>query len=121
MGPQAGFTGSACSMQTNLFGGRLTQNGLQDRANPFFGVFGPFREAANFPQAHKNTVNRELRPQEAKPSKVQNLRWANQFPKNSLLAPSCGRNGTLPDIYVSTRVRTQDLALLGLGTAPKNQ
>ena len=43
MGPQTGFTGSAFSMQTNLVGGRLAQNGPQDQENPLLGVFGLFR------------------------------------------------------------------------------
>ena len=41
-GTQTGFSGSAFSMQSNLVGGRFTQNGPQDRENPLFGVFGPF-------------------------------------------------------------------------------
>ena len=42
MGPQTGFTGSAFSMQTTLVGGRLAQNGPQDRENPLFGDFALF-------------------------------------------------------------------------------
>ena len=43
MGPQTGFSGSAFSMRTTLVGGHLAQNSPQDRENPLFGVFAPFR------------------------------------------------------------------------------
>ena len=113
MVPQTGFTGSAFSMPSNLVGERFTQNGPQDQENPLFGCFWPIsglRRPRNFsvPQTPKNPVNRELPPQEAKPSKVQNvqkLRNANAVPmgqKNTEkypVAPSHGRNGVLPETY----------------------
>ena len=95
MGPQTGSTGSVLSIRSNLVGGRFNQNGPQDRppktgpprpgASAFSGFlarFGPWA-AAKFPQTPKNPVNREVRPQEAEPSKVQNvlkLRNANAVP-----------------------------------------
>ena len=65
-------------MQTNLVRGRFAQNGPQDRENQLFGVFVPFQTrggAAEFiyvPRtSNQKPVNRELRSQEAEPSKVQ--------------------------------------------------
>ena len=105
MRPQTGFSGSAFSMRSNLVDGRFVHNGSRDRRNPFRGIFGPFqapggREISLSPPDPPKSS--ELRPQEAKLSKLQTVRsfatrtrfrWAKKIPESHRRQPSSSRNG----------------------------
>ena len=111
MGPQTGFTGSAFSMPLKVVGGRFAQNGPQDRGNPFFGVFGPFRvpggrEISFSPPDPQKSSKLQIATARGRTSKVQNVRnlrnanavlMGQKSPEKSPVAPSYGRNGALPE------------------------
>ena len=72
--PLTGFTGSAFSIRSNLFGGRYAPSGPQDRGNPLekLGVEAP-----------DDVTVRKLRNATA-------FRLRQKFPENSPVAPSYG-------------------------------